>query len=166
MLGLLDRLLPAAMGSLDWREGFCQICAAVGLGFPQEEKSRRVLVDSPQWPGHLRPTLEHMRQVLVSTACSLDLDRFGASVGSRTHHKRKVDGKRQTNPHHIYYLARFQQSWMCLLSFKNNKISGDIDRNSPPDSWSTVMLSTSTFTHLCLERGLQEITQIFTILIQ
>eukprot|EP00434_Breviolum_minutum_P028433 symbB.v1.2.025154.t1/scaffold2425.1/size79515/4 len=39
MLGLLDR-----------------------LGFPQEEKSRRVLVDSPQWPGHLRPTLEHMRE--------------------------------------------------------------------------------------------------------
>lgn len=32
------------------------------FGFPEDERSRRVLVDSPQWPKHLQPTLENMRE--------------------------------------------------------------------------------------------------------
>eukprot|EP00435_Cladocopium_sp_Y103_P017709 s2229_g4.t1 len=32
------------------------------FGFPEDERNRRVLVDSPQWPQRLHPTLENMRE--------------------------------------------------------------------------------------------------------
>ncbi|CAJ1336218.1 unnamed protein product, partial [Effrenium voratum] len=35
------------------------------LGFPNDEESRRVMVDTPEWPGHLRPTLANMRQSIA-----------------------------------------------------------------------------------------------------
>ncbi|CAK9011876.1 unnamed protein product [Durusdinium trenchii] len=40
-----------------------RMCSLLDLmGFPQDQAQRRVLVDTPQWPGHLRPTLKNMRE--------------------------------------------------------------------------------------------------------
>ena len=40
-----------------------RMCSLLDLmGFPQDQAQRRVLVDTPQWPGHLRPTLKNMRR--------------------------------------------------------------------------------------------------------